>query len=359
MFFIFLSLNSFLIFSFFLMLPSISLSTLLAIFVGRAFSQDTGVTLWQFGTLRLAAGEFTAPLRPIGTPVDGLSTTYLYEVLNPVTTVVTDAGSPELTTSVVSVSRTIVASASGWVENFDSTATVQCNFISSDTGECFDATNTITAAPTPIVIGVAAAITSTPTEITTTFLSSTLTIPATSNSKPIISPTGSISTSPSGSRKSSIGAIVGGTIAGVLVAGLFVILIFWLLRRQRRSDSLDAEKGKGSTPLPYTLTAPTRTKDLPSLPSQPSIFPSGQTSTGSSPSKITNKYDLGDSNGTQLRQQAQGAREELLSLQQASSDEDNSHEAVTNLRGRMAEVLERLGRLEEQTSGDEPPPSYV
>ncbi|KAJ3740509.1 hypothetical protein DFH05DRAFT_1581365 [Lentinula detonsa] len=330
MFFIFLSLNSFLIFSFFLMLPSISLSTLLAIFVGRAFSQDTGVTLWQFGTLRLAAGEFTAPLRPIGTPVDGLSTTYLYEVLNPVTTVVTDAGSPELTTSVVSVSRTIVASASGWVENFD-----YCY------SECFDATNTITAAPTPIVIGVAAAITSTPTEITTTFLSS------------------SISTSPSGSRKSSIGAIVGGTIAGVLVAGLFVILIFWLLRRQRRSDSLDAEKGKGSTPLPYTLTAPTRTKDLPSLPSQPGIFPSGQTSAGSSPAKITNKYDLGDSNGTQLRQQAQGAREELLSLQQASSDEDNSHEAVTNLRGRMAEVLERLGRLEEQTSGDEPPPSYV
>ncbi|KAJ3786910.1 hypothetical protein GGU10DRAFT_433487 [Lentinula aff. detonsa] len=315
------------------MLPSISLSTLLVIFVGRAFSQDTGVTLWQFGTLRLAAGEFTAPLRPIGTPVDGLSTTYLYEVLNPVTTVVTDAGSPELTTSVVSVSRTIVASASGWVENFDSTATIQC--------ECFDATDTITAAPTPIVIGVAAAITSTPTEITTTFLSS------------------SMSTSARGSRKSSIGAIVGGTVAGVLVAGLFVILIFWLLRRQRRSDSSEAEKGKGSKPFPYTLTAPTRTKDLPSLPSQPGIFPSGQTSTGSSPAKITNKYDLGDSNGTQLRQQAQGAREELHSLQQASSDEDNSHEAVTNLRGRMAEVLERLGRLEEQTSGDEPPPSYV
>ncbi|KAJ3799505.1 hypothetical protein GGU11DRAFT_776676 [Lentinula aff. detonsa] len=174
-----------------------------------------------------------------------------------------------------------------------------------------------------------------------------------------MSPTGSMSTSARGSRKSSIGAIVGGTVAGVLVAGLFVILIFWLLRRQRRSDSLDAEKGKGSKPLPYTLTAPTRTKDLPSLPSQPGIFPSGQTSTGSSPGKITNKYDLGDSNGTQLRQQAQGAREELHSLQQASSDEDNSHEAVTNLRGRMAEVLERLGRLEEQTSGDEPPPSYV
>ncbi|KAJ3996613.1 hypothetical protein F5050DRAFT_1758278 [Lentinula boryana] len=338
------------------MLSSISLSTLLAIFVGRAFSQDTGVTLWQFGTLRLAAGEFTAPLRPIGTPVDGLSTTYLYEVLNPITTVVTDAGSPVLTTSVVPVSRTIVASASGWIENFNSTATIQCNFLSSDTGECFDATNTITAAPTPIVLGVVAA---TPTEITPTLLSSTLTIPAASNSNPIISPTGSISTSPSGSRKSSIGAIVGGTIAGVLVAGLFVILIFWLLRRQRRSDSLDAEKGEGSTPLPYTLTAPTQTKDLPSLPSQTGIFPSGQTGTESSPAQITSKYGLRDSTRTQLRKQAQGAREELLSLQQASSNEDDSHEAVTTLRGRMAEVLERLGRLEEQTSGNEPPPSYV
>ncbi|KAJ3734068.1 hypothetical protein DFJ43DRAFT_1066052 [Lentinula guzmanii] len=144
------------------------------------------------------------------------------------------------------VSRTIVASASGWIENFDSTATIQCNFLSSDTGECFDATDTNTGAPTPIVIGVAAAITSTPTEITTTFLSSTLTIPATSNSNPIMSPTGSMSTSARGSRKSSIGAIVGGTVAGVLVAGLFVILIFWLLRRQRRSDSSEAEKGKGS-----------------------------------------------------------------------------------------------------------------
>ncbi|GAW00774.1 hypothetical protein LENED_002324 [Lentinula edodes] len=82
-----------------------------------------------FGAHRLAGGEFTAPLHPIGTPSDGLSTTFLYEVLDPVTTLVTEHDSPVLTVSVTSVLRTIVASASGWIEGFGPVDLLRARFI--------------------------------------------------------------------------------------------------------------------------------------------------------------------------------------------------------------------------------------
>ncbi|KAJ4475636.1 hypothetical protein J3R30DRAFT_577506 [Lentinula aciculospora] len=361
----------------FVMFCLIPISTLLAFFAGRGFSQSTSVTLWQFGAHRLAGGGFTAPLRPIGTPNNGLSTTYLYEILDPITTVVTDNDSPVLTTSVISVERTIVASASGWIESFGSADTIQCNFISSDTGECFDATITNTGTPTPIVLGVGAAITTTSTQ--TTILSTTVATSPTSNS--IASPTGIISTSTaSSSRKSSSGAIIGGTIAGLLVACLLVFLIFWLLRRQRRSRSVsDLEKVDESLnsssytrPLPFTLTAPMPIQDIPRLFRGATVPVSAQSSTEASRSEHcgmitspqTMKNDhLEHSTRTELRKEAQGAREELLSLQQASlndpmNGDTSSNEGVTALRGRMIEVLERLRKLEEQAV-DELPPTYV
>ncbi|KAJ3728367.1 hypothetical protein C8R42DRAFT_772511 [Lentinula raphanica] len=349
------------------MFPLIPRTFLLASFFGRTFSQSTSVTLWQFGAHRLAAGGFTAPLRPIGTPGDGPATTYLYEVFDPVTTVATNAGSLVFTTEVFSVSRTIVASASGWIESFGTTSTIQCSFTGSDTGICFDATNTSTGAPTPIVLEVDAAITSAPAEATTTPVLTTSSVTPPRSSKPTIVPTSaistSISTSTSNSRRSPLGVIIGGAIGGVVIAGIFGFLLFWLLRRQRRSHLLDVENGDRSNPLPYTLTAPTRTEALPSLSSRTGTPRKSQTSTQSSPAETSSKKHFNNRpRRARLKQQAEATREEFRSLQQASLNlpaENVNHEAMISLRGRMAEVLERLGRLEEQTSANERPPSYV
>ncbi|KAJ4482789.1 hypothetical protein C8J55DRAFT_510645 [Lentinula edodes] len=335
--------------------PLFLLFAIFASCIEHTFAQSINVTLWQFGAHRLAGGEFTAPLLPIGTPSDGLSTTFLYEVLDPVTTLVTEYDSPVLTVSVTSVLRTIVASASGWIESFGPGTEIQCNFVSSDIGECFDATQTNTGAPTPVVLGVAATATSTPNEIT--LFSTTSATPPTSNSIP--SPTGTISTTSTTSRKSSLGAIVGGTIAGVLVGCLFVILIFWLLRRQRRSRSIsDLEKTSGSfytRPRPYAVTVPPVRKDLPPLTSR--VVPSAgvQTSTENSISEAANSDHLEEPTQADLRKQTQSAREELRSLHQAFLNTPMD----ISVRGGMINILERLRRLEEQASVNESPPAYM
>ncbi|KAJ3805163.1 hypothetical protein F5876DRAFT_70033 [Lentinula aff. lateritia] len=223
------------------------------------------------------------PITPYRNPSDGLSTRFLYEVLDPVTTLVTKHDSPVLMVSDTSVLRTIVASAFGWIEGFG-----------PDIGECFDATRTDTVAPTPVVLGVAAAVTSMPDEIT--LFSTTSTTPPTSN--PIVSPIGTISTTSTASRKSSLRAIVGGTIAGVLIGCLLVILMFWMLRRERRSRSIsDLEKASG-TPEGSLYTRP---------------WPYTVTTTNSA----ANSYHLEEPTRVDLRKQTQGAHEELRSLQQA------------------------------------------
>ncbi|KAJ3930527.1 MAG: hypothetical protein NXY57DRAFT_1011696 [Lentinula lateritia] len=341
------------------MFPLFLLFAIFASCVENTFAQSNNVTLWQFGAHRLAGGGFTAPLLPIGTPSDGLSTTFLYEVLDPVTTLVTEYDSPVLAVSVTSVLRTIVASASGWIESFGPGTEIRCNFVSSDIGECFDATQTDTGAPTPVVLGVATTVTSTPNEIT--LFSTTSVTPPTSNSIP--SPTGTISTTSTTSRKSSLGAIVGGTIAGVLVGCLFVILIFWLLRRQRRSRSIsDLEKTSGSPegsfytrPRPYAVTVPAVRKDLPPLTSR--VVPSAgvQTSTENSISEAANSDHLEEPTRADLRKQTQSAREELRSLHQAFLNTSTD----ISMRGGMINILERLRRLEEQASVNESPPAYI
>ncbi|GAV99229.1 hypothetical protein LENED_000672 [Lentinula edodes] len=100
---------------------------LLAESFGQTSSQNTSVTLWEFGAGRLDSGQSTAPLQPIGTPADGLSTTYLYRVMTsiPSTSELNDDGSPVFTTFVSTATRTIVASASGWIEKFGTTNTIQ------------------------------------------------------------------------------------------------------------------------------------------------------------------------------------------------------------------------------------------
>ncbi|KAJ3879039.1 hypothetical protein F5051DRAFT_216228 [Lentinula edodes] len=275
---------------------------LLAESFGQTSSQNTSVTLWEFGAGRLDSGQSTAPLQPIGTPADGLSTTYLYRVMTsiPSTSELNDDGSPVFTTFVSTATRTIVASASGWIEKFGTTNTIQCNFLNSEGGECFDATRSNTGVPTPIVLGVEPSITSTPANVP----AFSTTLPLTQISSPIVSPTStSSSITPTVPPKSSTTReiIIGVTIAGSFVLCALVILMIWVLRRRRRSLPVSNTKNVDGLlePFPYTANA-TVTRGIFHLYPQVGPSASDKTSTVIPPSK--------------------GAQEWLHSLQQAPSD---------------------------------------
>ncbi|KAJ7853929.1 hypothetical protein B0H13DRAFT_2358735 [Mycena leptocephala] len=124
---------------------------------------QSAVTLWQFGRPRVAAGLVTLPLQPLGTASDGSETTYLYQVLSPTVIITTDQGGFATTTVPATVSRTIVASASGWVEHFGTTEAIECDLINSGFGQCLNintASITVNSGlPTPLVFPIS---TSTP-----------------------------------------------------------------------------------------------------------------------------------------------------------------------------------------------------
>ncbi|KAF9060717.1 hypothetical protein BDP27DRAFT_1370312 [Rhodocollybia butyracea] len=172
---------------------------------------ELNITLWQFGTDRLLHhGGFTEPLRPIGVASDDLSTTYIYEVLYPTTTAHGSLG------TTLSTLRTIIASASGWVELFDS-GNMECKFVNSDSGKCSDEKFTGTGVPSPVILPVLASPTSTPAE-------------------PVNSDWHQSSPHSTTSRSSQVGAIVGGTIAALVSVCNIVILILWLRKRRQRSS---------------------------------------------------------------------------------------------------------------------------
>ncbi|KAJ3934530.1 MAG: hypothetical protein NXY57DRAFT_993948 [Lentinula lateritia] len=273
---------------------------LLAKSFGQSSSQNTSVTLWEFGAGRLDSGQSTAPLQPIGIPADGLSTTYLYRVMTSIPSTSNDDGSPVFTTFVSTATRTIVASASGWIEKFGTTNTIQCNFLNSEGGECFDATRSNTGVPTPIVLGVEPSITSTPANVP----AFSTTLPLTQIPSPIVSPTStSSSITPVVPPKSSTTReiIIGVTIAGSFVLCALVISMIWVLRRQRRSLPVSNTKNVDGLlePFPYTANA-TVTRGIFHLYPQVGPSASDKTSTVIPPSK--------------------GAQEWLHPLQQAPSD---------------------------------------
>ncbi|KAJ3896396.1 hypothetical protein GG344DRAFT_61381 [Lentinula edodes] len=252
------------------------------------------VTLWEFGAGRLDSGQSTAPLQPIGTPADGLSTTYLYRVMTsiPSTSELNDDGSPVFTTFVSTATRTIVASASGWIEKFGTTNTIQCNFLNSEGGECFDATRSNTGVPTPIVLGVEPSITSTPANVP----AFSTTLPLTQISSPIVSPTStSSSITPTVPPKSSTTReiIIGVTIAGSFVLCALVILMIWVLRRQRRSLPVSNTKNVDGLlePFPYTANA-TVTRGIFHLYPQVGPSASDKTSTVIPPSKMLHSLEV-------------------------------------------------------------------
>ncbi|KAJ3720150.1 hypothetical protein C8R42DRAFT_722802 [Lentinula raphanica] len=323
----------------------------LGYYVAATFSQDTSVTLWEFGVKRLAGGETTLPLIPIGTPSDGLSTTYIYEVLNPTTMLVTEGATPMFTISAIPgrtliiaahpdmlsrspnntqhiETRTIVASASGWVEAFGTVDTIQCNLLDSDSGICFDASRTNTGNPTPRVLAVETSPSTSTSDFTDTPSSQTPSLTS------IISSTALPTTSmtPRQSR-SSVGAIVGGTVAGTLVA---MMLVLWLFQRRKRSKLISEEAGRVVEPLQYPIavnpTATTQSRGLGQLEQGHFIEDSTTTPSGSKgPAHVA-------------RTQAQGWTRMLLPISLALSKSSNSNH----------EDAQELDR-----SPIDPPPAYT
>lgn len=141
------------------------------------------------------------------------------------------------------VSRTIVASASGWFEPF-SVNTIQCHFVDATFGECFDTSATASGAPTPHGFALASptpVTTSSSTGISESTFTSSPSAPSAPTTKVVSPTTTSVSDVSQSSRTSSVGAIVGGSIAGI--AGLLALgVIFWLFRRKRVQKVAGPEK---------------------------------------------------------------------------------------------------------------------
>ncbi|KAF9075709.1 hypothetical protein BDP27DRAFT_1443022 [Rhodocollybia butyracea] len=281
--------------------------------IASALSQ-TAVTLFEFGPNRFAGGVSTLPLVPLGTASVNSQTTYLYRVLSLRTTT---NGVPTLTT----VSRTIVASASGWAELFTSTPVIQCRFIDSTEGECFGgAASTATGAPERVVFKVAS----------TTTIPATSTTNTSSPSKPTALPNSTTTNIPTSTNvstgfqdlrksRSSVGTIIGSTIAGVAVLLAVVFFILWRRRKRSRRQELDSNEihppmRTAGNVHPYLVATDT-------IPSQKRInFNSGQTRSKNAPANPQ-------------------STQELLSI---------------------TDVVGRLRRLEEiSLVSDEPPPSYT
>ncbi|KAF9075708.1 hypothetical protein BDP27DRAFT_1414887 [Rhodocollybia butyracea] len=207
----------------------------IALSIASAFSQ-TAVTLFEFGPGRFAEGAATLPLVPLGTASDNSQTTYLYQVVNHVKST---NGATTLTTT----PRTIVASASGWAELFTSTPVIECRFIDSTEGECFGrTTGTATGTPFPVVFKVASTTTIPATSTTST---SSPSQPTASFSTPNIIPTAtnvSNSLQDSQKPKSSVGTIIGSTIAGIAVLLAIVFFILWRRRKRSRRQELNSNE---------------------------------------------------------------------------------------------------------------------
>ncbi|KAJ7930993.1 hypothetical protein B0H13DRAFT_1858223 [Mycena leptocephala] len=117
----------------------------------------TTVTLWQFGLFRLLQGDSTLPLQPQAMATDPKLIT-------------TDQSGFAITTTPPRASRTIIASASGWVEPWGTTWAIGCNFVNS-------ASTVIVNSGVLKQVVLAVQPTSTPVPGTTTPLESTNTVP--------------------------------------------------------------------------------------------------------------------------------------------------------------------------------------
>ncbi|KAF7288419.1 hypothetical protein HMN09_01394400 [Mycena chlorophos] len=261
------------------------LSLPVAFFV-PSFALAQQVTLWQFGAQRLAEGAITLPLVPLGTVPDGSATSFLYQAVNnqEIVTQANNDAPVSTQTLAVTVSRTILASPSGWFEILP-TNFIACEFVGAGAtfGECFNV-NTATSAlansgaPTPVVLGV-----ETGRGANVAAASATITSAPIATSPPLASasatfgldPTSSDTLSGSSSSKTPSAAVIGGVIGGIAVLVILAAAIFLLCRRRRRRarESQDVEKAfafafvasdsdsqQTHKPAPYTISLPPPTQ---------------------------------------------------------------------------------------------------
>ncbi|KAJ7486775.1 hypothetical protein FB451DRAFT_1534833 [Mycena latifolia] len=290
------------------------LFVLLSFFAAR--TRATAVTLWQFGQGRLLSASVTLPLQALGTAPDGSATTYLYQALNPAVITTTDeAGVLTTETTGVPTPRTIIASASGWIEPFANNP-LACSLINSDFGACVFGTSTANSgAPTPEYI-------------------------STVNFKRGYSSTASTTSSSSDQNlpsRPAVGAIVGGTLGGVAVLAIAVVL-FLLCRRQRIQQRKEDAFISGIAPVPFE-TSP-------------------QVEAGQSP---TNTYTV--TSPWSPRKSRGGWPRAVVQVQDNSSHGQTTTDSVVNaasLQRSMMQINDRLNRLEGEGSvrREEPPPSY-
>ncbi|KAF9065691.1 hypothetical protein BDP27DRAFT_1331630 [Rhodocollybia butyracea] len=240
----------------------ITLLFILAFNIGAAVSSSiTALTLFEFGKNRLVSGSTTLPLYPLGTANGNSETTYLYEIINSV----------EGQNFVEMASRTLVVSASGWME-IQPSASIICEFINSAEGECFGATTgTATGTPTPRIFQVA-----NPTAIPGANPTTPTTTPATSSMRTAtIFATITASTTangPNGSQNSPsppVGAIAGSTIAGVVVISAVVFVVLWRRKRRLRRQALHVMPHQAAGAIDPYLVPLWSTQSVPArIPSQ-------------------------------------------------------------------------------------------
>ncbi|KAF7310259.1 hypothetical protein MIND_00399800 [Mycena indigotica] len=178
---------------------------------------STSITLWQFGQPRLLNAPLgTLPLIPLGS--EGGATTYLYQALVPATP--TDDPRVIATST---VARTIIASASGWVEPFDNGNNIACHLINPTFGACVEGTASQTAnmgTPTPEVLQVALDA-----------------LPAAQSFLP--NPSTSLPQSTQAAAGLPLPAIVGAVVGAVLLIAIVAGACFILSRRRRKQRSIE------------------------------------------------------------------------------------------------------------------------
>nr|GAT45429.1 predicted protein [Mycena chlorophos] len=236
----------------------LSPATFLAFFVpSLTLAAAQQVTLWQFGAQRLAEGAITLLLVPLGTVPDGSATSFLYQAVNN-QEIITQANSdaPVSTqTLAVTVSRTILASPSGWFE------ILPTNFIACD------------GPPTPVLLGVetgrGVGATITPAPLAT---SSSLASAGASATFPGLDPASSDTLSSSSFSKTPSAAVIGGVIGGIAVLVILATVILLLCRRRRRRAqdlekafafiASDSDSQQMHKPVPYTISLPPPTQSV-------------------------------------------------------------------------------------------------
>jgi hypothetical protein len=334
------------------------------LWICHVVSAQSIITLWQFGQGNLLSAQLTLPLTPLGTAADGLSTTYLYQALNNIVTDQTNDGVTQVVTLGSATPRTIVASASGWVENFASQShMIACTLINSAEGNCIyvnfasSTTTSIgpTVAPFPEILTVATSI-----PLTTAPPPPSQTIASTAQVSSTAAPN-TAQPEDSSKKSSSVGSIVGGVVGGL--AGLSILLVLFLLWRRRRLQELKAAGTISAFNVGVSEFA--EPNDVLRRPifrefSDPRYEVEGESS-DTIPNSDNNLLPAVEANskaGRALRAENTNSSLTISTTQQATNSSEFGSDPQS-LHITMAEIASRLRRLERDNSRMEPPPVYA